>query len=102
MKKEVDICDICKENLAEGNCFFCGCALCHNCDFGGKYSSISISVTVYNNNLVQALDEIHNLVHICHKCTDRFKEKPYTIKKDLIDAVQKDFEEYLQILKGEK
>lgn len=102
MKQEVEICDNCKKNLAEGHCFFCGCALCSNCDFGGKYSFISINVTVYNNNLVEALDEIRNIIHICHNCTDKFKEKPYTPKKELIEAVQKDFEEYLQTLKEGK
>jgi len=93
MKKEVEICDNCKKNIAEGHCFFCG---------GGKESSISISVTVYNQNLVEALDEIHNIIHICHNCTGRFKKQPYTPKKELIEAVQKDFDEYLQILKEEK
>lgn len=99
MKKEVEICDNCKEQLANTHCFFCGCALCSGCDFGGDYSSISISVLIYNSNLVSAHDEIKNIIHVCSKCTDIFKKKPYTIKKELIDTVQNDFNEYIQILK---
>lgn len=72
MKKEVAICDVCKDRLAENKkgkflqCDFCGHHVCDNC---------------YEEEYLEFMDKEINVFFICEDCTEKIRSSRIKIDK---------------------